>query len=83
MERFLKGRTEKLVIVDLEELKFTGISEEFQYILSPVIFPVLWREDTVGIWKNTVVMIYQYADITGSLNIRKKENPMRKVFFLI
>lgn len=38
VERFLKGRTEKLVIVDLEELKFTGISEEFQYILSPVIF---------------------------------------------
>ena len=28
-----------------------------------------------------MVMIYQYADITGSLNIRKKENPMRKVFF--
>ncbi|POP31003.1 SIS domain-containing protein [Lactonifactor longoviformis] len=37
VEKFLQGRTQKLVIVDLEELKFTGIDEEFQYILSPII----------------------------------------------
>ncbi|MCI8711489.1 MAG: SIS domain-containing protein [Ruminococcus sp.] len=38
VERFLQGRTDKLVVVDLEEVRLTGIDEEFQYLLSPVLF---------------------------------------------
>lgn len=38
VERFLKGRTDKLMVIDLEKLKLSGIDEDFQYILSPVLF---------------------------------------------
>lgn len=37
VERFLRGRTNKLVIIDLADLVPKGIDEDFHYLLSPVL----------------------------------------------
>lgn len=62
VERFLKKTTDKLIVIDLDEYHLNDFSEEFEELLTPIIFNALTRGR----------LAYHFERVTGhDLNMRR------------